>query len=225
MSRDPRSRLQLAALELFARDGYEATTVDDVAAKAETSRRTFFRYFRSKEDAVFPDHEFLLRRVEQELAGGSDAASPVRAACRALSVVFESYLADADVSLRRYRLISSIPALRDRENASIARYQRLLTVYLRKRFGDTPEDALQAEMAAASAIAAHNAVLRTWLHADCSGAPRADLDRAFAQVSASFEPGEVDTGRAPTARRVVLLAIDTDLPLTAIRDRMRDLEA
>lgn len=224
MIHEPRARLQLAALELFARDGYEATTVDDIASKAETSRRTFFRYFPSKEDAVFPDHEFLLRLVEEELAGGTDATSPVRAACRALSVVFESYLADPDVSLRRYRLISSIPALRDRENASIARYQRLLTVYLRKRFGDTPEDTLRAEMAAASAIAAHNAVLRTWLHADCSGTPHADLDRAYAQVSASFEPDGVSDAHTPGPRRVVILAVETDIPLTAIRDRLRDLE-
>ncbi len=224
VSCDPRIRLQLAALELFARDGYDATTVDDIAAKAGISRRTFFRYFRSKEEAVFPDHESLLHQVEEELEGGSDAVAPVRTACRALSVVFESYLAEPDVSLRRYRLISSIPALRDRENASIARYQRLLTVHLRKRFGDTPEDTLQAEMAAASAIAAHNAVLRTWLHAGCSGTPQADLERAFAQVSASFEPEGMSDARAPTARRVVLMAIETDVPLTAIRDRMRGLE-
>ena len=223
MSRDPRIRLQLAALELFARDGYEATTVDDIAVKADISRRTFFRYFRSKEDAVFPDHEMLLRQLEEELKAGPDGDSPVRTACGALSVVFESYLADPDVSLRRYRLISSIPALRDRENASIARYQRLLTVHLRERFGDAPEDALQAEMAAASAIAAHNAVLRTWLHAGCSGTPDADLDRAFAQVSARFEPQRADA-RTPTSRRVVLLAIETALPLPAISDRLRNLE-
>ncbi|MFC7656445.1 TetR family transcriptional regulator [Pseudonocardia benzenivorans] len=49
-----RGELVRAALTLFTEKGYDETTVDDVAAAAGVGRRTFFRYFRGKEDAVSP---------------------------------------------------------------------------------------------------------------------------------------------------------------------------
>ncbi len=49
-----RRELAAAAMELFATKGYEATTVDEIAAAAGVARRTFFRHFRSKEEAIFP---------------------------------------------------------------------------------------------------------------------------------------------------------------------------
>ncbi|WP_229890037.1 TetR family transcriptional regulator, partial [Streptomyces griseomycini] len=52
-----RRELAAAAMELFATKGYEATTVDEIAAAAGVARRTFFRHFRSKEEAIFPDHD------------------------------------------------------------------------------------------------------------------------------------------------------------------------
>src|SRR5690606_21714707 len=57
-----RRELAAAAMELFATKGYEATTVDEIAAAAGVARRTFFRHFRSKEEAIFPDHDDTLVR-------------------------------------------------------------------------------------------------------------------------------------------------------------------
>lgn len=59
-----RRELSAAAMELFATKGYEATTVDEIAAAAGVARRTFFRHFRSKEEAIFPDHDDTLVRAE-----------------------------------------------------------------------------------------------------------------------------------------------------------------
>lgn len=67
-----RRELSSAAMELFATKGYEATTVDEIAAAAGVARRTFFRHFRSKEEAIFPDHDDTLVRAEAVL----DAAPP-----------------------------------------------------------------------------------------------------------------------------------------------------
>ncbi|OLT12161.1 hypothetical protein BJF78_24840 [Pseudonocardia sp. CNS-139] len=58
-----RRELVAAAVALFRTRGYEDTTVDDIAAAAGVGRRTFFRYFRGKEDAVSPDHEAGLARL------------------------------------------------------------------------------------------------------------------------------------------------------------------
>ncbi|KND33817.1 TetR family transcriptional regulator, partial [Streptomyces acidiscabies] len=52
-----RDALVAAAFRLFLERGYEQTTVDDIVALAGVGRRSFFRYFPSKEDVVFPDHE------------------------------------------------------------------------------------------------------------------------------------------------------------------------
>ena len=82
-----RERLAGAALTLFEDRGYDDTTVDDIAERAGVGRSTFFRHHRSKEDAVFPDHEDLLRRttslVHAVLRVGSHAL--VRASASSVS--------------------------------------------------------------------------------------------------------------------------------------------
>lgn len=192
----PHSRLRSAALELFATNGYEATTVDEIARLAGMSRRTFFRYFGSKEDVIFPDHDALPAAVEGML-GSQPVGSPVASVCAAMRTVFESYLAEPEVAVARYRLSHTIPTLRDREIASVSRYQRLLTGYLGQRYGKSVEGALRAELVAAAVIAAHNHVLRRWLRRGCTGRPRADLDRAFELVATMVEPAAGPTRRPP----------------------------
>ncbi len=194
----PHARLRLAALDLFAADGYEATTVDEIAQRAGMSRRTFFRYFSSKEDVIFPDHDTLLEAVEA-LLRVPPVASPLATVCAAMVTVFESYLAEPDVALQRYRLTHTIATLRDREIASVSRYQRVLTSYLGAHYGRSAEAALRAELIAASVIAAHNQVLRRWLRRGGTGRPKTELDRAFDVVRSIFEPAQTSADRLPTA--------------------------
>src|SRR3954449_10700743 len=71
---DTRARIEQAALELFRLKGFEHVTIDDVAAAAGISRRTFFRYFATKADAVWGDFRGHVARLERLLA----AAGPGR---------------------------------------------------------------------------------------------------------------------------------------------------
>ena len=130
-----RRELSAAALSLFADKGYEATTVDQIAAAAGVSRRTFFRYFPTKEDAVFPDHDATVARIEQMLEADR-GAEPVAAVCRSIHEVLRMYTADPAVSLARYRLLRQVPVLREREHAVVSRYQRLFTKHLLKHPSD-----------------------------------------------------------------------------------------
>ncbi|WP_405084790.1 TetR family transcriptional regulator [Microbispora sp. NBC_01389] len=135
-------RLAEAAVALFDENGYDETTVDDIAARAGVSRSTFFRYYRSKEDAIFPDHDTLLAQVDARLRA-STADTAIVAVSDAVRIVLAHYVTDAEVSLRRYRLVGRVPALRDRENASVARYQRLFREFIGKWLAGTPDASLR----------------------------------------------------------------------------------
>ena len=104
-----------AAVELFAAQGYERTTVADIAAAATQSRSTFFRYFATKEDVLFhdvPDHlDWLTGEIGRRLVGGTDPFIAVTNSIVAL--IDENYL-DPDTMRARMALWLQEPALRGR---------------------------------------------------------------------------------------------------------------
>jgi AcrR family transcriptional regulator len=163
----PRDRLAQAAFDLFDERGYEQTTVDDITERAGLGRTTFFRYYRSKEDVIFPDHDRLLGLVKDRLLTSSHR-TVLAAISDAVRLVLLHYLDEGDVARRRYALTSTVPTLRDREIASVARYQRLFREFIADWMGEPGEPAsLRAELMAAAVVAAHNHVLRRWLRGEC----------------------------------------------------------
>ncbi|MBY8879011.1 TetR family transcriptional regulator [Streptomyces sp. PLK6-54] len=79
-----RRELRAGAARLFADQGFAGTTVADIAAAANVSERTFFRYFDSKEALLLPDGEELFARIGAELAARPPREEPVEAVCAAL---------------------------------------------------------------------------------------------------------------------------------------------
>ncbi len=190
-----RRELAAAAMELFATKGYEATTVDEIAAAAGVARRTFFRHFRSKEEAIFPDHDDTLVRVEAVLNAAPAHEHPLDTVCRGIKEVMKMYAGRPEISVSRYRLTREVPTLRQAEIASVSRYERLFTRYLLGHFDehahddDANDDPLLAEVAASAVVTAHNHVLRRWLRADGQGDVEAQLDHAFSIVRKTFGTG------------------------------------
>jgi AcrR family transcriptional regulator len=176
-----RDRLAEAAFDLFGERGYEQTSIDDITERAGLGRTTFFRHYRSKEDVIFPDHDRLLEQIGERLQTSSDGTALV-AVSDAVRLVLRHYIAEGDLARRRYAITSAVPALRDREIASVARYQRLFREFIAGWMGDPGEPAsLRAELMAASVVAAHNHVLRRWLRGE-SPDPLAEVDQALGQV-------------------------------------------
>jgi AcrR family transcriptional regulator len=178
-----------AAVALFRSRGYEETTIDDIAAAAGVGRRTFFRYFRSKEDAISPDHEAGLARVAEIFETAHPTEPIASLVLRAGETVFGLYFEDPQLSVARYRLTHEVPALRDRESASVDHYRRLFNRHLRRRLTDEPDGELRAAVTAAAVVAAHNVALRGWLAA---GAPPDGLDECRARYRKVVDmlPGE-----------------------------------
>lgn len=232
---DTRARIAAAAFELFAAQGYDGTTVDAIAERAGIARRTFFRYFRSKDDVIFADHDALLASVNQNLALQS-GQTPVLAICSGVRVVFRSYVSDPQVSVQRYRLTRSVDALRDRELATVRRYERAFSRYVRERLAGGPltdsQAVLRADVIAATVVAAHNAVLREWLRAGGDYDPMADLETAFAWVLQTFEPpvkpmhrqaespDGAESGADPENSGVVVAVFRADQPIGDVVDRI-----
>jgi AcrR family transcriptional regulator len=187
-----RDALVAAAFQLFLERGYEQTTVDDIVALAGVGRRSFFRYFPSKEDVVFPDHERCLADMTAFLSAGTDADDPVRRVCDAARLVLRMYAENPTFSVQRYRLTKKVPGLRAYELSVVWRYERALAEYLRGRFAGRRDGTLRADVIATSVVAAHNNGLRSWLRSDGQGDATAAVDHALGYVRDTFgnPPGD-----------------------------------
>lgn len=204
-----RDRLVAAAFRLFARQGFDATTVEQIATEAGVGRTTFFRIFPTKEDVVFPEHEPILRAVDARLASSSSATADV-ALFEASAIVLDHYLEEGEVARARYGLTRTIPALRSTEIARQRDYQQVFRDHAR----EWGLDDLDAELLANGVTVAHNYVLRRWLRGLAED-PRAELGTALARlrrhrtddggqthVVVLRAPGDVDTVAA-TIRRAL----------------------
>ncbi|MGM7670999.1 TetR/AcrR family transcriptional regulator [Microbacterium sp. A93] len=166
-SAEPRTGVVAAALALFQAQGFDQTSVEQIAKAAGVSRSTFFRQFGGKEDVVFADHEILLDELRAFLAEGH--TDPWEAVCRASQHVFSHFSHDPEIARLRYQIVRQVPALREREIVTVFRYERLFDDYLRRALPGI--DPLDAVGFAAIVTAVHNHVLRQLLRGTKKVAP------------------------------------------------------
>jgi AcrR family transcriptional regulator len=210
-----RDRLALAAVELFQTHGYAETTIEDIASRAGIGRRTFFRYYRTKEDVIFPDHDQLLLRVRERLFLLPDEPA-IDAVTEAVKIVLHEYVETRDISLVRYRLVSQVPALREREVVSVARYQRLFRERLAEAGESSTEASLRAELVASSVAAAHNQVLRRWLRGNGKIDPYPELEQALQFVKNIFDADKSGQHHGARGNDVIVLAFDSSTPTSTV---------
>jgi AcrR family transcriptional regulator len=170
-----RTEIAETAFCLFVERGFERTTVDEIAEAAGLSRRSFFRYFPTKEDTVFG----LLDDLGEELAAAvaaRPAAEPPWAALRAAcSVLLAPMLHRTDDAMALMRLINDTPSLRARHQDKQDRWRGLLIHALTAR----AVPPLQADVLASSALALFDVVCRQWLAPDSAADPAKLMDEAF----------------------------------------------
>ncbi|MFD0145488.1 MULTISPECIES: TetR/AcrR family transcriptional regulator [unclassified Streptomyces] len=211
-----RDSLIAAAFQLFLERGYEQTTVDDIVTLAGVGRRSFFRYFPSKEDVVFPDHEQSLADMTAFLAASADTDDPLGRVCDATRLVMRMYAENPTFSVQRYRLTREVTGLRTYELSVVWRYEKTLGDYLRTRYADRRDGTLRANVVAAAVVAAHNHTLRHWLRSGGEGDPLAEVDRAleFVRDTWSGERGENGgAGQGEQAEDVVVVITKRSTPM------------
>lgn len=171
-----RSAIQAAGLHLFATQGYDATTCEQIAAAAEVSPATFFRYFPTKEDVVLSDdYDDLMRALIHDRPPGE---SPVVAVRRSLAAGLAAiYPAEADTIRERLQLVFSVPALRARRYEQLRGMETVLAGELAGRMGAAPGD-LEVRVVARAIAATATLAVEEW--AECGGHLPSIVDRALA---------------------------------------------
>lgn len=157
-----RLEIERVALALFADRGFDETPVEDIAAAAGISRRTFFRYFASKNDVVWGEFDAGLRHFAEAL-DAADPNQPWMDALRLAVVDFNS-LDPQLVPLHRDRmeLILHVPALQAYATLMYARWREVVTHFVAERTGAKPDE-LHPRLVGHTALAAAVAAYEQWL--------------------------------------------------------------
>ena len=157
-----RGDLERCALELFSERGFAATTVDDIATAAGIGRRTFFRYYASKNDVVWGDFEQGLRDLRARFAQ-APPGQPLLDALREAVLAFNRFDAD-EVPWHRDRmtLILRVPALHAHSTLRYAAWREVVAEFVGQRLG-RPADALLPQLVAHACLGAAVAAYEQWL--------------------------------------------------------------
>jgi TetR/AcrR family transcriptional regulator, regulator of mycofactocin system len=135
-----RDEVARAALELFIRNGFEETTLTDIAEALGIGRRTLFRYFASKNDMVWGDFDWVLDRLRTALAASDPDEGPMTTLGRSV-VASNQYDGDALVELRlRMTLITTVPALQAHSMLRYDAWRRVISEFIATRTGAAPDD-------------------------------------------------------------------------------------
>lgn len=157
-----RRAIEAAALDLFTRQGFDATTTEQIAAAVDIAPRTFFSYFPTKEDVVLADYAQRLERIVEELAGRPGSEEPWDALRASLLAVAADYEAEREQLMVRFGIMAGNPSVFARSLALQAGWEDTLATAMADRLGAEPGDVTPRLMAAA-ALAAMRSSIRHWL--------------------------------------------------------------
>lgn len=176
--------IQAEALRLFVAQGYEQTTIEQIAEAVEVSPSTIFRYFPTKEDLVLTDEYDAV--ILASLAAGPMGEPGVSAMRRALSETLGDLVKqDPTTFLTRGRLMLEVPALRARLWGFLQENETLLCQVFAAQSGRDPED-FELRVAAGAIIGAIMAALTEWIQSDGRTDMAVLLDRALLLLEAGL---------------------------------------
>lgn len=159
------AELEAAALRLFGERGFDAVTVDDIAAEADVSRRTFFRYFASKEDVLLADHQVQLARLREAMAARPSGEAVLTALRNALLSITGDFEDRRERVILRGRIMRETPSLQARSLVHQKAWEDAMQQMVADRLGVDPVLDLRPGVVAATALAAMRVAFNNWLNA------------------------------------------------------------
>ena len=200
-----RAELAEAAWELFGRQGYEATSVAKIARAAGVSRRTFFRYYASKEDVLIETSDTLAEEFLAEMARRPASEPPLVAIHRALVPVVASRIEQGTTARAMIRLLRESRTLRRAMLERHARMEERLATLLAARLGIDPKTDSTPALLAFVARAVHDTAFNVWYDQDRRDIPGL-FDELFSKLGQLTRiPGRpaslADAGQRPRAYR------------------------
>jgi AcrR family transcriptional regulator len=166
------------ALERFAAQGFDGTTVEEIAAAAQVAPRTFFRYFPTKVDVLFADHPEELALVRGTLAARAPGEPVVEAVRRALLEGIGKAIADPSRFLTRSRLVATVPAAHAHSRYLDSKFEDAIAEAVAADGRGRATD-LRARVIARASWGAACAARDLWVSSDGLADPRELVDRAF----------------------------------------------
>jgi AcrR family transcriptional regulator len=182
-----RTEIATAALRLFGERGFEGVTVDEIVAAAGVSRRTFFRYFDTKEDALLADYPELNIRLTESLGRSCDD-SPMEAATAGLHSLADWYVERSVAVLERSRVIRDTLPLAARNLEFFSQWERAIATTVARQTGDDA-GGLLPRTAAAAVVGAFRAALAQWVRSSGTEDLHSLTDRALDLVRPGLEAG------------------------------------
>ena len=183
-----REALQEAAMDLFTRQGFDGTTVEEIADACEVSPRTFFRYFPTKEDVLFADTEARRERLLAVLADQPADVAPFAALHAAMRALALDYRDDRDALVARAKVLEGSPQLQAYKAEHQHGWEAAVVDALERRPEVLGASLARAELQLLTAVstAAMRVSLDAWV-AEASGPDLGErVDHAFARVASGF---------------------------------------
>ena len=178
-----RAAIQDAALDLFAEQGFDATTVDQIAVRAEISTTTFFTYFRSKAEVIVSDHSKWLPAFQQAIVVAPPTESDLDAMKHALQGVWVTSI-DLERTVRQAQAVATSHVLRGVSYDMGQIWLGAVANALARRHGlDTPDDRCWIGARVALTILGH--VLQSWMGDGCHGELTELIDHGFSVMGAA----------------------------------------
>jgi AcrR family transcriptional regulator len=180
-----RAQIAAVAFNVFAERGFDEVTATEVSEAAGISRASFFRYFDSKEDAVFVAQEAIGAEIAAGLRArpaGEDAWTALR---RAFDAGVRTYSRSPADALARLRLIRGTPNLRAHQLERLSQWRELIGEALADRLGVAAAD-VRVEALVSAALGALDAATSRWAQSDGSDDLIELIDEAFGAIADPF---------------------------------------
>ncbi|HJR46282.1 MAG TPA: TetR family transcriptional regulator [Actinomycetota bacterium] len=159
-----REALEEAAIRLFLEKGYSGTSIEDIASEAEVSRRTFFRYFGSKEGVIFADADQQGAAMVQALLAQPRDVPPLNAYRDAIVALSQVVASDQEAILAKQKVVMNTFELRTRASEIARQWRGRFAETLATRAGrDQPDES--DGILAGVAIAVLTAAIEDWVAA------------------------------------------------------------